>query len=99
MSSTKGGDPYRARVWREAGSGGAYAEMDPDVRPAGTPEPGGDVTDDEVLFGYPEDGTVAAVLAWVDGDPFRARLALAAEQRREAGPRQTVLGPLTKLTA
>jgi hypothetical protein len=93
---TKGGDPYRARVWREAGSGGAYVEMDPDVRPDAAR-----VTayDDARDTPYPEAGTVADVLAWVADDPFRARLALAAEQRRETGARQSVLGPLAKLTA
>lgn len=89
---TKGGDPYRARVWREAGSGGAYVEMDPDVRPD-PPTPR-----DLVEAGYPEGGTAAAVLAWVAGDAFRARLAEAAEHRREGGARQTVLGALAKLT-
>jgi hypothetical protein len=98
-------------VWREAGSGGAYVEMDPDVRPDGPrladlaePQSSGaweptvayDATADTP---YPEAGTVADVLAWVADDPFRARLALAAEQRRETGARQSVLGPLAKLTA
>lgn len=42
------------------------------------------------------DGTAAQVLAWVDSDPDRAALALAAEQHREP-PRSTVVAALDKL--
>jgi hypothetical protein len=42
------------------------------------------------------DGTAAQVLGWVDNDPAKATLALAAEQRREP-PRSTLATALEKL--
>lgn len=91
---TRGRDPYRARVWREAGSSGTYAEMDA----AWAPDTDASLRDldPETPHGYPATGTVADVLAWVGPSPDRAAYALAAERRREA-PRQGILGPLTKM--
>jgi hypothetical protein len=54
-------------------------------------EPAVDVDGDGV-----PDGTAAQVLAWVDSDPDRAALALAAEQHRQP-PRSTVVAALEKL--
>jgi hypothetical protein len=90
---TRGGDPYRARVWREAGSSGAYADMDADVL---APDASLRDLDPETPHGYPATGTVADVLAWTGPSPDRAAYALAAERRREA-PRQGILGPLTRM--
>lgn len=46
---------------------------------------------------YPSDGTVAEVLAWVGGDPDRARTALGIENGRDE-PRSTLVGKLEKIT-
>jgi hypothetical protein len=59
----------------------------------------GDVAGDDRLFdagadpdfeGYPEGGTVAQILDWVDGDEDRASYALEQENERDAGPRKGV---------
>lgn len=64
------------------------APVDP-VEPATEPEqPADDVPT----------GTVAEVLAWVDGDPDKAQLALDAEHAR-ALPRVTLVADLEKLLA
>jgi hypothetical protein len=80
---SRGGNPWRARVWREAGSSGTYAEMDPDVRPP-DPAPREPQTIESIWSRapYPEGGSVATVLAWVGADRGRAAEALAAEEQR-----------------
>jgi hypothetical protein len=45
------------------------------------------------------DGPATAVLAWVDGDPDRARLALAAEGERAQGPRAGLTRDLNAVIA
>jgi len=79
-------------VWREQGTGGAYAEMDPavlDEPRRGTP-PRSEVSD------YPMGGSAPAVLEWVGSDPARARIALARELERPS-PRATIVTPLQRL--
>lgn len=44
-------------------------------------------------------GSIADVLAWVDGDPDRARAALQAEQARGDRARTGLIEPLTQLAA
>lgn len=84
-------NPWQARVWREQGSSGAYADMDADVRPDTTPVNGTPAT-----APYPEGGSVTAVLAWAGSDPQRALVALQAERQRP-DPRRTVVAPLERL--
>jgi hypothetical protein len=93
---SKGGDPWRARVWREQGTGGTYADMDPEVRPD-QPEPR-TFEVPEVMEDYPEGASVRDVLAWVGEDTVRARYAFAEEEARDQ-PRSGVTAPLRRLLA
>lgn len=89
MTRTPGDSPWRARVWREAGSSGAYVDMDPDVRPDnGTSRPQAEP--------YPAGASATAVLAWVGTDSDRAWQAHAAERLRPQ-PRLAVMGPLQRM--
>ncbi len=86
-----GGNPWRARVWREAGSSGAYVDMDADVRPDGER-----LDTEAVGDGYPRAGTVADVLEWVGESPDRAAWALGHERIRNPS-RAGVLTPLARM--
>jgi hypothetical protein len=85
------GDPWRARVWREQGTGGTYADMDPDVRPD-RPEPPSAPQGTP----YPEGANSREVMAWVGDDRARAHVALTKEEARET-PRATITTAMRRL--
>lgn len=66
--------------------------------PADTPDTPTDTGETEpgTEPGEVPDGSAREVLEWVDGDPGRARAAIAAENRRER-PRVTLLGALESI--
>jgi hypothetical protein len=90
MTRRPGNSPWRARVWRDNESGGAYviepvqADGPPDTQ---APQPDGD---------YPVGANAGAVLAWVGANADRAEVARAQEMARPTA-RQTVLGPVERL--
>lgn len=80
---------------------GAVEVTEADPEPEETPEPPKAPADGEEDPGAggdepPVDGTIDALMAWVDGDRERAALALAAEQAKDK-PRSTVVKRLTAL--
>jgi hypothetical protein len=80
---------------------GAVEVTEPDPEPEETPEPPkapADGPEDPGAGGDepPVDGTIDALMVWVDGDRERAAQALAAEQAKDK-PRSTVVKRLTAL--
>lgn len=92
MTRRPGTDPFRARRWREQGTGGAYSDMAPEVRPEGTPPD----PDRGRTQSMPEGGSVATILDWVGTDRSRAQVAYDFEWSRTT-QRQTLLAELRKL--
>jgi hypothetical protein len=78
---------------------GSVEVTEADPEPEQVPEPPQAPADDDPGAGGdepPVDGTIDALMAWVDNDPERAAAALAAEQAKDK-PRSTVVKRLAAL--
>lgn len=79
---------------------GSVEVTEADPEPKKTPEPpkapADGPEDPDAGDGPPVDGTIDALMAWVDDDPERAAAALTAEQAKDK-PRSTVVKRLTAL--